>query len=81
MKYREQQIARENVSALMNGKFSFDPKRKKKSNRTFLFDNKKIDKEIIMDRIMQALPAENGKFYIEHPIGSYSFTLKREDGR
>ena len=55
--------------------------KKKKSNRTFLFDNNKIDKEIIMDRIMQALPAENGNFYIEHPIGSYSFTLKREDGR
>ena len=83
MKNREQQIARENVSALMNGKFSFDPKKKKKkkSNRTFLFDNEKIDKEIIMDRIIQALPADNGKFYIEHPIGSYSFTLKRKDGR
>ena len=27
MKNREQQIARENVSALMNGKFSFDPKK------------------------------------------------------
>ena len=36
MKNREQQIARENVSALMNGKFSFDPK--KTLNKTLLFD-------------------------------------------
>ena len=78
MKNREQQIARENVSALMNGKFSFDPKI---LNRTLLFDTKKIDEEIIMDRIIQALPADNDEFYTEHPIGSNSFTLKREDGR
>ena len=79
MKYREQQIARENVSALMNGKFSFDST--KILNSTLLFDNKKIDQEIIMDRIIQALPADNDEFYIEHPIGSNSFTVKREDGR
>ena len=79
MKNREQQIARENVSALMNGKFSFDLK--KMLNRTLLFDIKKIDEEIIMDRIIQALPADNDEFYIEHPVGSNSFTLKREDGR
>ena len=79
MKNREQQIARENVSALMNGKFSFDST--KILNSTLLFDNKKIDQEIIMDRIIQALPADNDEFYIEHPIGSNSFTVKREDGR
>ena len=79
MKYREQQIARENVSALMNGKFSFDST--KILNSTLLFDNKKRDQEIIMDRIIQALPADNDEFYIEHPVGSNSFTLKREDGR
>ena len=50
-------------------------------NRTLLFDIKKIDEEIIMDRIIQALPADNDEFYIEHPIGSNSFNLKREDGR
>ena len=63
----------------MNGKFSFDPK--KILNRTLLFDTKKIDDEIIMDRIIQALPADNDEFYIDYPIGSNSFTLKREDGR
>ena len=50
-------------------------------NRTLLFDTKKIDDEIIMDMIIQALPADNDEFYIDYPIGSNSFTLKREDGR
>ena len=35
-----------------------------------------------MDIIIQALNDKtNDKFYIEHPPGSYYFTLKREDGR
>ena len=79
MKNREQQIARENVSTLMNGKFSFDPK--KTLNKTLLFHTTKINKEIIMDMIIHALPAGNNDFYIEHPISSNSFPLKREDGR
>ena len=62
----------------MNGKFSFDPK--KILNETLLFDTTKIDEEIIMDMIIHALPTGNDDFYIEHPIGSNSFTLKREDG-
>ena len=77
MRNREQQIARENVSALMNGKLNFDPN--KIFNKTLLFDTTKIDEKIIMDMIIRALPADNDNFYIEHPIGSNSFTLKRED--
>ena len=30
-----------------------------------------------MDMIIRALPANNDNFYIKHPIGSNSFTLKR----
>ena len=75
MKNKELQIARDNVSTLMNGKFSFDPK-KKKLNKTLLFDTKNIDENIIMDRIIGALPPTNDEFYIEHPICSNSFTLK-----
>ena len=41
----------------------------------------KIDEEIIMDNIILALPTDNDAFYTEHPIGSNSLTLKREDGR
>ena len=80
MKNKELQIAR-NVSVLMNGKFSFDPKKKKKLNKTLLFDTKKIDEHITTDRIIEALPPPNDEFYIEHPAVSNSFTLKREDGR
>ena len=56
MKNREQQIARDNVSALMNGKFVFDPKII--LNKILLFDTTKIDKEMIMNMIIRALPAE-----------------------
>ena len=42
---------------------------------------KKIDEEIIMDKITEALPPTNDEFYIEHPVSSNAFTLKREDGR
>ena len=76
MKNREQEIARENVSDLMNGKFSLDPK--KISNKTLLFDTTKIDKEILVDMIIRALLADNDYFYIEHLHESISFTLKRQ---
>ena len=75
MKNREQEIARENISALINGKFSFDPK--KILNKTLLFDPSKIDEKIIMDMIIHVLPADNDNFYMKHPIGSNLFTLKR----
>ena len=50
-------------------------------NKTLLFDTKKIDEEIIIDRIIEALQPINDEFYIEHPSDSNAFTLKREDGR
>ena len=43
----------------MNGKFSFDPR--KILGKTLLFDATKIDKEIIMDMIICALPANNDR--------------------
>ena len=78
MKNKEEQIAR-NVSKLMWGEFLFNLK--KMLNKTLLFDTKKIDEEIIIDRIIEALQPINDEFYIEHPSGSNAFTLKREDGR
>ena len=63
----------------MNGKFNFDPQ--KILNKTMLFHTTKIDEEIIMDRIIEVLPPTNDECYIEHPVASNSFTLKREDGR
>ena len=79
MKNKAAQIARDNVSALMNEKLVFDPK--KILNKTLLFDTSKIDEELIMDKIIQALPPDSDESYIEHPEGSNSLTLKREDGR
>ena len=69
IKNKEAQIARDNVSALINDKFTFDPK--KILNKTLLFGTSKIDEELIMDQIIQALPPDKDDFYIEHP----------EDGR
>ena len=79
MKNKAAQIARDNVSALMNEKFVFDPK--KILNKNLLFHTIKIDEELIMDKIIQALPPHNDEFYIEHPEGSNSFKLKREGER
>ena len=42
---------------------------------------KKKNDNIILDRIIEALPPTNDELYIEHPVGSNSFTLKREDGK
>ena len=69
----------DDVTTLMNGKFNFDPQ--KILSKTMLFHTTKIDEEIIMDRIIEALPQTNDECYIEHPVTSNSFTLKREDGR
>ena len=47
-----------------------------------MFDTSKINEEIIMGKIIEALNDKtNDEFYIEHPPGSNYFTLKREDGR
>ena len=32
-------------------------------------------------RIIEALPPTNDEFYIEYPVSSNAFTLKREDRR
>ena len=79
MEHKAAQIARDNVSALMNERLVFD--HREILNKTLLLDTIKIDEELIMDKIIQALPPDNDEFYIEHPEGSNSFTLKREDGR
>ena len=40
-----------------------------------------MDENILMDRMIEALPPTNDEFYIEHRVGSKSFTFKQEDGR
>ena len=75
---KESQIARENVTALMEGKFSFSPG--KILNKTILFNVSKINEERIIDKIIENLPVDNHELYIAHEPGSNSFSLKREDG-
>ena len=51
-------------------------------NKTLIFATKKIDDEIVMDMIIDALNDKtNDEFFIEHPVGSNYFTVKQEDGR
>ena len=70
MKNIERQIGKNNVSKLMRGKFDFSSE--KLLNKTF--DTSKINEEIIMDSIIDALNDKtNDEFYIEHPVGSNYF--------
>ena len=50
-------------------------------NKTLLLDTKKINEEMIMGKLIEALPPTNDEFYIEHPKRKNAFTLKREDRR
>ena len=79
MKNKELQIARENVFALMEGKFSFLPD--KILNKTILFNVSRVDEEKIMDKIIKNLPSTNDEFYIIHEPGTNSFSLRHEDGK
>ena len=55
----------------MEKKFQFSPE--KLQNKTALFDDSKIDKERIIDKIIENLPADNGELYIAHEPGSNHF--------
>ena len=70
MKNIERQIGKNNVSKLMRGKFDFSLE--KLLNKTS--DTSKINEEIIMDSIIDALNDKtNDEFYTEHPVGSNYF--------
>ena len=79
LKEKELQIARDNVTALMEGKFNFSPE--KILNKTILFDVSIINEERIIDKTIENLPADNDELYIAHESGSNSFSLKREGGK
>ena len=71
-----------NTSLFMLGEFNFSPKQI--LNKKLIFDTTIIDKETIMDKIIQDLNdpfLENDKYWIEHESGSNYFTLRLEDGR
>ena len=79
MRDKELKIAGENVSALMRGKFVFEPE--VFLNKTVLLDTSKVSEEKIVDKILESLPADNNDIYLIHEPCTNSFSLRREDGR
>ena len=80
-KPKDKELARDNVSALAEGKFSFLPD--KFLNKTVLYDVSKVDEEKIIDKIIENIPAgmDNDEIYIVHEPGTNAFSLRREDGK
>ena len=78
MREKEVKIATENVSALMRGKFIFDPE--VFLNKTVLFGTSKIDEKKIIDKILENIPGDNDDIYLIHEPGASVFSLRREDG-
>ena len=77
MKNKELQIAQDNVSALMEWKFSFRPENILK--KTILFDASRVHEETIINKIIENLPSANDEFYIIYEPGANTFSLRRED--
>ena len=61
-------MARDNVSALMEGKFNFSPEQF--LNKMVLFDIPKVNEENIIDRIIENLSKDNDELYIVHEPGT-----------
>ena len=79
LKEKESQIARDNVTVLLEEKFNFSPE--KIVNKTILFDVSKINEERIIGKIIENLSVDYDEPYIAHETGSDSFSLKCEDGK
>lgn len=71
MKEKELEIARSNVSPLMEGKFDF--RGKELLTKTLLFDTSRVNEKFIMDKIIQTLPGGKDELYIVHEPGTNSF--------
>ena len=71
MKEKELEIARSNVSPLMEGKFDF--RGKELLTKTLLFDTSRVNEKLIVNRIMQNLPGGEDELYIVHEPGTNSF--------
>ena len=79
MKEKELEIARSNVSPLMEGKFDF--RGKELLTKTLLFDTSRVNEKFIMDKIIQTLPGGKDELYIVHEPGTNLFSLGREGGQ
>ena len=77
MKSKELQIAMENVSTPMEGKFS--SLLEKVLNKSIPFNNSRVEEETIMNNIIENLPSTNDGFYVIHEPETNSFSLRHED--
>ena len=71
MKNKVLQIAWDNDSALMEGKFSY--RAEKILHKPILFDTSRVDEESIMDKIIENLLSTNDEFYMIHELGANSW--------
>ena len=71
MKKKVLQIAWDNDSALMEGKFSYPAE--KILQKPILFDTSRVDEESIMDKIIENLLSTNDEFYMIHELGANSW--------
>ena len=78
MKEKELKVARDKVSALMQGKFVFDLEYS--LNKTVLFDTSKVDVEQIIDRILENIAGDYDGICLVHESGTNAFSLRSEDG-
>ena len=69
------QIAAENAETLLKGKFNFSPQ--KILNKTILFDTSRINEEKVMDKILEAFPADNDELYVLHEPATNAFTQSK----
>ena len=77
---RQIEIGADNTNKFMLAEFNFSSKNI--LNKKLIFDTSKIDQEIIMDRITDAINDKNNdEFYIKHQPGSNYSALRKENGR
>ena len=77
---RQIEIGADNTNKFMLAEFNFSSKNI--LNKKLIFDTSKIDQEIIMGRITDAINDKNNdEFYIKHQPGSNYFALRKENGR
>ena len=63
---------------LILGEFSFDPKQL--LNKRLIFDTSIIEKDIIIDRIINAIVnSYDNKYWMEHKPGAKCFTIRLEN--
>ena len=77
MQQKNWKIATENFRMIKENKYKFNLT--EMLNKGQLFDLNKTSEEQIMDKIIEGLLQDNGKFYIKHMPGTNAFTAKKEN--